>query len=439
MSDDPVSPPRHLLARIVVTLLLVAGLLLAGRFAQERLAAMRQAPAQTRMEMLPPLVRVARATQQDRTLWMRAHGVVEAPLRRQVVAEVGGRVLTRAALEVGDALEAAPDAPRTVATLDTQDASDRLAQAEDEIEVLHAEQARVARIRAGIARRLQAAREELETAEREYERIEALVPHTLTRSDLDRQRLQVQARQRAIVGLGAEDEQHVGTEGQLVKRLAAARHSISLMTRAVARGSVTTSHGGLILTRHVEVGDVVQPGAVLFTLLDTSRVEVPLVLPAQADTVVRVGSAVHLLDAKTGDMLMKDARIARRHPTIDPATRTLRAIVVLEGTPTKPALTPGRHVLAKVQGASMGRAVQVAREAFLEGTLYVAVPTPDAETAYRVEARTVTARHGLDGTSWVADGLEDGELVILTNLESLEADMTVRVVVEGEPTDAPAR
>ncbi|MGE0193024.1 MAG: efflux RND transporter periplasmic adaptor subunit [Planctomycetota bacterium] len=439
-ASDPedAAPAPHVLLRGVLSLVLIAALLGGGAFAARTLAALRKPPAKAEVVRPPLLVRGMRVHRSDVTRTVVAYGTVRAPRTFRVTADVGGRVLDRhEELEPGDVIAAEGDELPVLLTLDARDAADRLARAQAEVASVAAEDARLATVAAGLDRRIALAADDLAAAERERDRVAGLVPRTLTPSDLDREQMQVQARAAALEALRAQRAENDRAREALEHRATANARTVDLEQRAVDRAVVRAPTAGRVVARHVEVGDVVSPGQVLVDLVDLSVVEVPLAVPASLAAGVRDGAQVRL---SWIDGAEATGRVARRAPVVDAATRTQILYVELTGTPSDAPVAPGTHVRAELDGPLAEGVIPVPREAFLEGRLAVARPdgTFNDQPTWRITARPVAAEHRLEGASLVREGLTDGDVVVLTNLESLDTGSVVRIAFEGDASaDAP--
>lgn len=438
-SSDPVDtpPPARVALRAVISLVLIASLLGGGAFAAKKLAGMRKAPAKAQVTRPPLLVRGMHVHRADVTRTVVAYGTARAPRSFHVTADVGGRVVDRRLpLEPGDAIEATLTAEGkpllpVLVTLDARDAEDRLARAKADVASVKAEDVRLATVAAGLDRRIALAQEDLAAAERERDRIAGLVPRTLTPSDLDREQVQVQARAAALEALKAQRDENDRAREALEHKATAGARTVDLEQRAVDRAIVRAPSAGRVVAREVEVGDVVSPGQALVDIVDLSVIEIPLAVPASLAAGVRDGATARLTWIDGG---AATGRVARRAPLVDAATRTRVLYVELEGTPTASPLAPGTHVRAELDGPTAEGVIAVPREAFLEGRLAVARPdgTFHDQPTWRIEAHEVDAEHRLEGASLVRHGLEDGDVVVLTNLESLDTGSLVRIALQDE-------
>jgi membrane fusion protein, multidrug efflux system len=145
-------------------------------------------------------------------------------------------------------------------------------------------------------------------AKRELERAEALVKAgAIAERDLERARNGALA---AATQLANAQAMHASASAQLRK------------TR------ITAPFAGVISARPVSAGDVVSPGAALFTIVDPSTMRLEASVPAQALTAVRVGLPVEFAVAGYPDRRFV-GRVTRVNPTADPVTRQVRIIVTI--------------------------------------------------------------------------------------------------------------
>lgn len=86
---------------------------------------------------------------------------------------------------------------------------------------------------------------------------------------------------------------------------------------------------GIIIDKAVELGQAVQPGARLYTIVDASMVWVDAEFREADADAVKVGSTA-AITFTGGESPPRIGRLSFVYPTIDPTTRTLRARIVLE-------------------------------------------------------------------------------------------------------------
>lgn len=431
-------PPRALLARTLVSLALVTLLIAGGWQAFRVLAGMRKETALRAPAALLPTVRVEVARRGPYREQVVGYGKARALRQSEVAAEVQGRILwadperLQAGVEIlGSVPALTPDgAPRGAPSLpllvriDASDLEGRRLRAQSDLLAARAETQRLRGLVASWQERLVVAREELAAADREYERVERLVPATLPRSDLDQQQLQVTLRRQQVLQMSSAIAETQDSLGAAEARSAARERDLEQAVRDAERAEVAAPFPGRVLSRSVFVGDYVRPGDPLFSLVDLSLIEVALALPASRFGEVQQGAAAVLKDSGTGEILHRGT-IARIAPAIHDEHRTFLAFVEVPGTPGANPIAPGRHVLGEVEGALHPDVVAVPRSAFL-GSEVLVLTTAKGQTR-TVEARRPTVRRLLPGVALVSEGIADGEEFLLTNLETVSSGSRVRV------------
>jgi membrane fusion protein (multidrug efflux system) len=174
--------------------------------------------------------------------------------------------------------------------------------------------------------------------------------------------------------------------------------------------------------RQVSVGALLQPGTVVTTLDDISRVRVEFSVPELFVARVREGSLVVARSAAFGDRRFA-GRVAVVDTRIDTATRTVR--VISEFDNAEEALKPGLFMTVEIELERRDNALLVAEEAL--------DPLGDRNFVYVIRenrARRVEVRLGqrLPGEVEVLSGLRDGEQVVVRGIQRLRNDAPVRVV-----------
>lgn len=441
----PEAAPISLRRRLITSTIVIVAALFLSVHGFEKLKAMRAKSARSTGGVLPPLVRAETAQRVDFTESLRGFGRAEPLRRATVVAEVAG-VVTHIAptLEAGTAItaasgggdatgagnEAGSGLPNLV-RLDDRDLVDRLERTREDVKASQAEIVRLATVKGSLRERLAVAEEELDTAERELERITPLVPKTLTRSALDAQRLQVTLRQRSKLTFEAQIKENVEAVKVAEARLASLRRVVSLAERELTRAVIRAPFAGRIEARHVNLGERVRVGDPLFTIVNLSRIQVPVALAAGQYAEVKQGAraSVHLPEQSE---VLWEGTVDRVAPQINPVERTFYAYLVVTGKDRETPVPPGTHVVAEIEGRTHQGVVPVPRRAFLGKRVFVAHPDKEGdEGTYVVSERAPTVERFLSGVALVSSGVEDGELVLVTNLESVAEGSRVRLVIDG--------
>ncbi len=207
--------------------------------------------------------------------------------------------------------------------------------------------------------------------------------------------------QRASLGAGGAESRAVAA--QRAEATAAVEAAVQRLaqTRLVARAA------GVIAARHVEPGDVAQPGRVLFELLRDGPLELVLTPDEQNLALLREGQPA-VASADAFPALRFDARVVRLAPAVDARRGTIEVRLAVASPP--PVLRPEMTVSVEIE---------VARK--LDALALPARLVRDAGTArpfvlVAVEGRAVRrdVRLGLRGDDVLelVAGVRAGELVI---------------------------
>jgi membrane fusion protein (multidrug efflux system) len=186
--------------------------------------------------------------------------------------------------------------------------------------------------------------------------------------------------------------------------------------------SITAPFTGRVGLRQVSVGALVQPGTVVTTLDDISRVRVEFAVPEIYVARVREGSPVTARASAFGERRF-EGRVAVVDTRIDTATRTVR--VISEFDNSDEALKPGLFMTVELEMERRDDALLIAEEAL--------DPIGDRNYVYVIRdnrARRVEIRLGqrLPGEVEVVSGVRAGEPIVVRGVQRLRNDAPVRVV-----------
>jgi RND family efflux transporter MFP subunit len=413
--------PVPVLRRTVISVGLAVVLLGAGWVVHERLTALREAPNREERSARAIAVRVVslgRTNYQERLV---GYGRARALRRTRVAAEVTGAVRWVApALQAGVAVRPTDELVR----LDDRDLRQALQSARARRGKTRAEAKRLATDLETNGKKLALSREELEASEREVSRIEGLEGRGgATKSELDKERLRFLVRRGAVLELEGRD---ASLQAQIERNRAESAENEAAIAEAqldLARTVIHPPFAGTIVEKEIEVGAWVAPGTMLFELVDLSRVEIPVALPASrygevelgAPAAVRIGTNVE----------PRRGTIARLAPRVSTENRTFYAYVVIENLAGAAHVPPGAFVTAQVDGRRFVDVIVVPRTAFVGRQVFVHI---DGVARVREPSIRYTLPHVL-----IADGgLEEGDELILTNLEEI-ADGTRVAPIRREP------
>lgn len=282
-------------------------------------------------------------------------------------------------------------------------------------------------------------RERLALSKAELDRQKTLLERgTVSRATVDRQereflqqRLAVQNLENTLAGLPAERRRLEAELEREHARLARAR-------RDLEHTVITAPFDLRVAGTAAETGQVVQVGETLMQGDSIAATEVEAEVPIEQfralidpdldldlglGSVGRIDEAIEALGLRAevrlrgaGTTASWPARVDRMSEAIDPRTRTVGVVVVVDDPyararpPEKPPLVKGMYVEVRLCGPTRGPAVVIPRSALHEGRAYLA---GDGD---RLEIREVTIAARQHGVAVLAGGVEAGERLVLTDL-----------------------
>ncbi|RUO35254.1 efflux RND transporter periplasmic adaptor subunit [Aliidiomarina sanyensis] len=366
------------------------------------LVMMRPAPDRTPMQRLPPLVEYIPVQFDTVQFEVPAQGNVSPRYTTQITTEISGRIAWLSPKLVAGGFFDAGEVMLRIEDFDYQTA-------------LEEAKANVARAQAMVAEE----RARGQVAEAEWRSIQAgEVPELgLRRPQLASELANLQSAE---------------------ARLAQAR-------RNVERTEVRAPFSGVLQNRHVNLGQFVSVNANIGTLMGTDVAEIRLPLTdfdlSLLDVPVATaeefpGPRVRLRAEVAGRTHEWEGSLVRTEGMVDMGTRVTFAVVRVDDPYNRRAdlhpvpLTFGRFVRAFVQGIEVAKLAQVPRYA-VNSNRQVWVITDDRVLELRsVELYRLDRDH-----AYIQAGLETGERVLLTQLDTPLPGMSVRIPDDIEPRD----
>jgi RND family efflux transporter MFP subunit len=136
-----------------------------------------------------------------------------------------------------------------------------------------------------------------------------------------------QSRQEALLKSGAIAEQSVDQSRKNTvgaeAAVAQAKANVASAEKQLSYATVRAPFSGVVSEKSVSIGDVVQQGTTLFTIVDPSTLELQGTVPANALDVVRTGLTIAFNVTGYPDRTFVGT-ITRINPTADPMTRQVR-------------------------------------------------------------------------------------------------------------------
>ena len=255
----------------------------------------------------------------------------------------------------------------------------------------------------------------------------------LARQQLEAARKLQAAGAMSLIELRSAEAQFEAAEAQL----AAARAQAAGATETAGFTTIAAPISGVISAREIEDGEAVSPGAALFTVVNSSVLELSGQIPVDQANRVRVGQpVVFTLDASPEREYR--GSVARVDPIADPQTRQVGVYVRLNNPGG--AIVGGQFAKGRVVGQAAPNAVVVPSTAVRQAT---SGPFVLVVAGNQVARRTVTlgARDESRGIVAIVSGVQAGERVIITPSIQVEDGAKVSVATETggvEPAQPPA-
>lgn len=212
--------------------------------------------------------------------------------------------------------------------------------------------------------------------------------------------------------------------------LADANARLATANKNVRNTIIHAPFAGIVSERAVSPGDIVAPGAALFTVIDPSSLRLEASVPTSALADVRIGAPVTFTVNGFGDRTL-EGRITRINPMVDPQTKQVRLLASVPNT--KGMLVAGLFVEGRV--ASEKRVGVMVPEQAIDQTAvrpYVVrlrggkVEKVDVQLGVRDEAA---------GAFEVKSGVASGDTVLLGAARGISVGTAVIV---SAPVDAAA-
>ncbi len=365
-----------------------------------------------------------------RRQWL-GFGTAEAIDSADVPAEIAGVVAEVPRTSVAGAAVARGD---LIAALDDDDRRQELEIARRQLVDAEAAIAQLAVEEASWRERLTIATEETELASAELERAREAQRRDVARQrEVDQVRMTYDAILRAQTQLREELDKVAPRRTQLHARKAVLAAQEKIAQKNLDRCRIVSPLDGVLQLVDVETGEAVSPGLRVARVVNLSRIEVPLALPASARPQLGVGDAVTLRSrgVATGTW---EAAVRRIGPEDDQSTRTMTVYVELDQDPAGPeVLAPGRFVEAEVTSRRAEMRFVVPRRSILDDRILLVaddrVQSRPVRVAYHVQGQFPDLGVLADQWAVLAEPLPERSRVVVNASRSLTDGLAVEPVV----------
>ncbi len=423
----------------------------------------RHAPSQREIARALPVVRAVECTRKPIARRWTGYGTARAMNASNVAVEVAGRVVRRPArIEEGAAVEKG----ETLVVIDPTDYEQRVRSAGQRVAGFEADLSRLEVQEARLREQADLLDEELAIAQRDLDRArDALQQGAGNASQVDAKLQALKAVDRSRAAILSQLEAIGPQRAATTASLEAARADLRLAEQNLERTTVRAPFAGFIQQLNLDVGEWARAGDVAARVVDLSRIEVPIRLPESAASTLAPGDSVTL---RTEGLVPTEwaGEVVRIAPETDASLRSLTVFTEIRQRPgADPAslLRPGRFVSASVESSRREPMFIVPRPSVDIDRVLVASPLrpgdpePPADAKHPMVVREVAVHvtHHIearyadispDETQWSVlseDGispgraLHEGDLVIVSNLESLRPGDLIDVRIGAAPADEP--
>ena len=361
------SAPGH--SKVLPSILLIVVLLGGGAGVAGLLYTLREEAPRRDVAAQPPLVESIVLAAETVTERFVGYGSAQPVREADLAAEVSGRVIElvndiRAGSIVtkGQLLVRVDDREY----LRALDRANALADADQAgIDELTAEAEKLEEL-------IKTAKDELRVAHNEYLRVADLYEQAnAAKKEYDFASLAWQQARRVLQGYQMSAAKIAPRKARLAASRRAHLSDAELAKLNIERCAIRAPFDGIIQAMMVEIGERVGPGSVLMTLIDPSRVEIAIRLPAAVYDRTRVGAACRA-ESESLPGVFWQGQVARIAPAADETTRTFAVYVIVDNTKQSQPLVPGVFVGAEVQGPVREDRILVPRGVIREGYVLVA-------------------------------------------------------------------
>lgn len=447
MPNTPLSRLRKALplaTRVLVGLLLLGGAI--GLF--QVLKATKAEPTLSENAGLPPLVRTVRVQRVVTARPWTGYGTVRAMSSAQVAVQVAGRVVERPdSVEAGLAVSAGD----LLLRIDPTDFERRVAALEGLVAALDAELDQLDIEAGSLDEQLTLVLEESEIARREYERARGVFEDrgAGSQAEVDQKLSALRRAEREASSLDQRSRSIPSRRAVIKANLSSQDAELGLARQNLERATVSAPIGGVLQDVFLDTGDYAQIGTEAARIVDLTRLELPLSLPASASDDIAIGDEVEV-SLESGSDTQWKGRISRLAPEADAQTRSMRVFVEITQnletdasgmlTPASGRLLrPGMFVVGRVRPSQPLAHLLVPRRAVVQGGVLVAEMNSPAR-AERVEVETLFAFEGtFEGapegeTQWFAvrAEIQEGQQVLVSNLDDLRDGSPIRLGKAGD-------
>jgi membrane fusion protein (multidrug efflux system) len=219
--------------------------------------------------------------------------------------------------------------------------------------------------------------------------------------------------------------------------LATARSRMARLEAVIDQKALKAPFDGVAGISRIDVGQYLQPGTVVATFQDLSRMKVDFTVPEQMISQLKLGQTVALAFAQ-GEWLMS-GQVIGIDARVDPKTRLVSVQAAVTDSKGR-AVLPGQFVHVRVELPPQPNVLTVPQTAVVSSLYgdYVFVIEADAKDGEsRQVARQVFVKVGRreGGASEILSGVAQGQKVVASGQNKLQSGTTVKINNSIDVTD----
>jgi len=260
-----------------------------------------------------------------------------------------------------------------------------------------------------LIRQLELSQEEEAIALRDLERArQAIGLGAGAEPELDQWTASLRRAQRASLALSQQVDLIPTRRDDLKARIEGQKTQLRQAEENLARTTITAPIDGIIQSVSLDAGEWAQAGQAAATIINLSRIEVPLRVSVEASGLIAIGDRAEVR-SRLEDTSFWPGRVSRIAPEADPNTRAMTVYIEVEqNAEAERVLRPGQFAVARIFESSTMPRVVVPRRAIKGGRILVATEPDGMMTrvwplAERI-AGTIATRVSLGSSTVISDG-----------------------------------
>jgi membrane fusion protein (multidrug efflux system) len=205
--------------------------------------------------------------------------------------------------------------------------------------------------------------------------------------------------------------------------LSAARAQLASANKQLRNTTVRAPFSGMVSEKSVAMGDVVQPGTALYTIVDPSTLELQATIPADAIGMVHVGLPVKFSITGYPNQIFTGT-VTRINPSADPSTRQIR--IYAEIPNQGKTLVGGLYAEGRV-GSVLKTAVSLPSDAIDRKMITTAVERVRGGIVERVPVTIGTTDDKL-GVVQILSGVNPGDTVLRGSAKDIALGTKIQII-----------